>query len=292
MLSKNIETFLGCDANYEDARIVLYGAPFDSTTSYRPGTRFASRMMRAESYGLETYSPYQDLDLEDAAVFDGGDLELCFGDTQKALDDIHDFAADILKDNKLPLLIGGEHLVSLPAIQAVYEKYPDLCVIHFDAHTDLRDDYLGAKLSHASVIRRVWDFVGDGRIWQFGIRSGERAEFYWAKEHTHLQKFNFDGLENAVAQLKGKPVYLTIDLDVLDPSCFPGTGTPEAGGVTFMQLFNAMLSIIQGCQVVGCDLVELSPMLDASGASTATALKVLREMLLGLEKPFIKPVQI
>ena len=290
--SKNVETFLGCDANYEDARIVLYGAPFDSTTSYRPGTRFASRMMRAESYGLETYSPYQDLDLEDAAVFDGGDLELCFGDTQKALDDIHDFAADILKDNKLPLLIGGEHLVSLPAIQAVYEKYPDLCVIHFDAHTDLRDDYLGAKLSHASVIRRVWDFVGDGKIWQFGIRSGERAEFYWAKEHTHLQKFNFDGLENAVAQLKGKPVYLTIDLDVLDPSCFPGTGTPEAGGVTFMQLFNAMLSIIQGCQVVGCDLVELSPMLDASGASTATALKVLREMLLGLEKPFIKPVQI
>ena len=290
--SKNVETFLGCDANYEDARIVLYGAPFDSTTSYRPGTRFASRMMRAESYGLETYSPYQDLDLEDAAVFDGGDLELCFGDTQKALDDIHDFAADILKDNKLPLLIGGEHLVSLPAIQAVYEKYPDLCVIHFDAHTDLRDDYLGAKLSHASVIRRVWDFVGDGRIWQFGIRSGERAEFYWAKEHTHLQKFNFDGLENAVAQLKGKPVYLTIDLDVLDPSCFPGTGTPEAGGVTFMQLFNAMLSIIQGCHVVGCDLVELSPMLDASGASTATALKVLREMLLGLEKPFIKPVQI
>lgn len=292
MLNKNIETFLGCEANYEDARIVLYGAPFDSTTSYRPGTRFASRMMRAESYGLETYSPYQDLDLEDAAVFDGGDLELCFGDTQKALDDIHDFAADILKDNKLPLLIGGEHLVSLPAIQAVYEKYPDLCVIHFDAHTDLRDDYLGAKLSHASVIRRVWDFVGDGRIWQFGIRSGERAEFYWAKEHTHLQKFNFDGLENAVVQLKGKPVYLTIDLDVLDPSCFPGTGTPEAGGVTFMQLFNAMLSIIQGCQVVGCDLVELSPMLDASGASTATALKVLREMLLGLEKPFIKPVQI
>ena len=292
MLSKNVETFLGCDSSYEDARIVLYGAPFDSTTSYRPGTRFASRMMRAESYGLETYSSYQDVDLEDAAVFDGGDLELCFGDTQKALDDIHEFAADILKDKKLPLLIGGEHLVSLPVIKAVYEQYPELCVIHFDAHTDLRDDYLGAKLSHASVIRRVWDFVGDGRIWQFGIRSGERAEFYWAKEHTHLQKFTFAGLENAIAQLKGKPVYLTIDLDVLDPSCFPGTGTPEVGGVTFMELLKAMLSVIRGCNIVGCDLVELSPMLDASGASTATALKVLREMLLGLEKPFIKPVQI
>ena len=197
-----------------------------------------------------------------------------------------------MKDKKLPLLIGGEHLVSLPVIKAVYEQYPELCVIHFDAHTDLRDDYLGAKLSHASVIRRVWDFVGDGRIWQFGIRSGERAEFYWAKEHTHLQKFTFAGLENAIAQLKGKPVYLTIDLDVLDPSCFPGTGTPEAGGVTFMELLKAMLSVIRGCNIVGCDLVELSPMLDASGASTATALKVLREMSSGLEKPFIKPVQI
>ena len=292
MLKPNIETFLGCDKEFEDARIVIFGAPFDSTTSYRPGTRFASRTMRAESYGLETYSPYQDLDLEDTAVFDGGDLELCFGDTNMALDDITAYTQQILDSGKLPLMIGGEHLVSLPVIKAVYEQYPELCVIHFDAHTDLRDDYLGAKLSHASVIRRVWDFVGDGRIWQFGIRSGERAEFYWAKEHTHLQKFTFAGLENAIAQLKGKPVYLTIDLDVLDPSCFPGTGTPEAGGVTFMELLKAMLSVIRGCNIVGCDLVELSPMLDASGASTATALKVLREMLLGLEKPFIKPVQI
>ena len=290
MWNRNVETFLGCDDAYEDAHIVLFGAPFDSTTSYRPGTRFAARTMRAESYGLETYSPYQDLDLEDARVFDGGDLELPFGDTARALGMIRDFAAEVLADGKLPLLIGGEHLVSLPAIEAAAEKYPDLAVIHFDAHTDLRDEYLGNRLSHATVIRRVWDILGDGRIHQFGIRSGERAEWQWARAgHTNLRPFTFAGLSDAVAAVKGRPVYLTIDLDVLDPSVFPGTGTPEAGGVTFIELMKAALSVIHGCRIVACDMVELSPPLDASGASTATALKLLREMLLAFEEDFIRP---
>lgn len=290
MWNRNIETFLGCDAAYEAGHIVLFGAPFDSTTSYRPGTRFASRTMRAESYGLETYSPYQDLDLEDARVFDGGDLELPFGDTAHALGMIRDFTTEVLTDGKLPFLIGGEHLVSLPAIEAAAEKYPDLAVIHFDAHMDLRDEYLGNRLSHATVIRRVWDILGDGRIHQFGIRSGERAEWQWARAgHTNLHPFTFTGLSDAVAAVQGRPVYLTIDLDVLDPSVFPGTGTPEAGGVTFIELMKAALSVIHGCRIVACDMVELSPPLDASGASTATALKLLREMLLAFEEDFIRP---
>lgn len=290
MWNRNIETFLGCDAAYEAGHIVLFGAPFDSTTSYRPGTRFASRTMRAESYGLETYSPYQDLDLEDARVFDGGDLELPFGDTARALGMIRDFTTEVLTDGKLPFLIGGEHLVSLPAIEAAAEKYSDLAVIHFDAHTDLRDEYLGNRLSHATVIRRVWDILGDGRIHQFGIRSGERAEWEWARAgHTNLRPFTFAGLSDAVAAVKGRPVYLTIDLDVLDPSVFPGTGTPEAGGVNFIELMKAALSVIHGCRIVACDMVELSPPLDASGASTATALKLLREMLLAFEEDFIRP---
>lgn len=286
-MNRNVECFLGCDNTYEESRIVLYGAPFDSTTSYRPGTRFASRVMRAESYGLETYSPYQDLDLEDAAIFDGGDLELCFGDTAKALEKIKGFAKKILSEGKVPFLIGGEHLVSLPAIEASAEKYPELCLIHFDAHTDLREDYLGARLSHATVIRRAWDTLGDGRIYQYGVRSGERAEFLWAKEHTHLHKFDFAGLEESIGNLREKPVYFTIDLDVMDPSCFPGTGTPEAGGVTFLELLDAALKVVKGCNVVACDMVELSPPYDASGASTAVALKLLREMLLGLEHKII-----
>lgn len=288
----NSNTFLGCDSNYRDARIVLFGAPFDGTTSYRPGTRFASRIMRAESYGLETYSPYQNLDLSETEVFDGGDLELSYGDTEKALKTIREATEQILLDHKLPFLIGGEHLVSLPVVQALSKKYSDLQVIHFDAHADLRDDYLGAKLSHATVLRRIWDEIGDGRIWQFGIRSGEREEFAWAKEHTRLHKFNFGGLEETIMAVAGKPVYLTVDLDVLDPSCFLGTGTPEAGGVTFTELLGAVQMVIAGCQMVGCDMVELSPPLDQSGASTTTALKLLREMLLALEVPFIRLIQV
>ena len=283
MLNPNIETFIGCDCAYEDAKIVLYGAPFDSTTSYRPGARFGSAAIRHESYGLETYSPYQDKDLEDKKIFDSGDIELCFGDTAAALSAIEERAGEILKDNKLPFLLGGEHLVTLGAFRAIVNKYPDVHVIHFDAHADLRDDYLGAKLSHACVIRRCHDLIGDGRIYQFGIRSGERSEFYWAKEgHTILHPFDFEGLEQALDKLQQRPVYFTVDLDVLDPSAFSGTGTPEAGGVSFPALLNAIIKVCRGANVVGCDVNELAPSLDISGASTALACKIVREFLLAL----------
>ena len=283
MLQKNIETFIGCDCAYEEAKIVLFGAPFDSTTSFRPGARFGSAAMRHESFGLETYSPYQDKDLTDYSVFDSGDLELCFGSAESALADIEKRSATILADGKLPLLIGGEHLVTLGSVRAVLEKYPDLHIIHFDAHADLRDDYLGANLSHACVIRRCHDLIGDGRIHQFCIRSGERDEFAFAKEHTDMHPFDFNGLDRLVDNLKasGVPVYFTIDLDCLDPSAFPGTGTPEAGGVTFMQLLGAMRKVCEA-NIVAADVNELAPMLDPTGVSTATACKVLRELLLAL----------
>lgn len=282
-MERNIETFIGCDASFEDASIVLFGAPFDSTTSYRPGTRFGSSAIRHESFGLETYSPYQDKDLTDYAVFDSGDLELSFGVTDLALKDIKDRAEEILDAGKLPFMVGGEHLVTLPAFEAALEKYPDIHVIHFDAHTDLREEYLGAKLSHACVMKRCYDLIGDGRIHQFCIRSGEREEFLFAKEHTDLHKFDFNGLKECVEGLKEKnvPIYFTIDLDCLDPSAFPGTGTPEAGGVSFKELLEAIISV-SDLNVVAADVNELSPMLDQSGASTALACKVVRELLLAL----------
>ncbi len=283
MLNKNVETFIGCDADYEDAQLVIFGAPFDSTTSYRPGTRYGSSAIRHESFGLETYSPYQDEDLTDYKVFDSGDLELCFGSSEAALSDIEERADIILNDGKLPLLIGGEHLVTLGAFKAALKKYPDLHVIHFDAHTDLRDDYLGAKLSHACVIRRCHDLIGNGRIHQFCIRSGEREEFRFAAEHTDLHKFNFDGLPETMKAIGDAPIYFTIDLDCLDPSCFPGTGTPEAGGVTFTELLNAIENVCK-CNVVAADVNELSPALDISGASTALACKVVRELMLAILK--------
>ena len=228
MLQPNIEAFIGCDSEYDQARIVLYGAPFDSTTSFRPGARFGPSAMRHESFGLETYSPYQDADLTDCAVFDSGDMELCFGSAEAALQDIEARAAEILTDGKFPLLLGGEHLVTLGAVRAVVQKYPNLHMIHFDAHADLRDDYLGAKLSHACVLRRCHDLLGDGRIHQFCIRSGDREEFRFARTHTDLHPFGFDGLEACVSSLRaqGVPIYFTIDLDCLNPSAFTGTGTP------------------------------------------------------------------
>ena len=189
----NIENFIGCDSSYRAASIVLYGAPYDSTTSYRPGARFGPAAIRHESYGLETYSPYQNADLTDFDVFDSGDLELCFGSSESALADIEARAAEILRDGKFPLLLGGEHLVTLGAVRAAVKKYPDLHIVHFDAHADLRDDYLGATLSHACVLRRCHELVGDGRIHQFCIRSGDRAEFEFAAQHTEMHKFDFGG---------------------------------------------------------------------------------------------------
>ena len=282
-MNRNIETFIGCDGDYDYAQIVLFGAPFDSTTSFRPGARFGSAAIRHESFGLETYSPYQDKDLTEIKVFDCGDLELCFGSAEAALKDIEEKAGEILLDGKTPFLIGGEHLVTLGAVRAVAERYPDLHIIHFDAHADLRDDYLGTQLSHACVMRRCHELTGDGKIHQFCIRSGEKAEFAFAKAHTDMHKFSFEGLKELTETLMREhtPVYLTVDLDCLDPALFCGTGTPEAGGVSFTELLDAILTVGR-CNIVGADVNELAPMLDASGASTAAACKIVREMLLAI----------
>lgn len=282
-MNKNVETFIGCDSGYNESKIVLWGAPFDSTTSFRPGARFGSAAIRHESFGIETYSPYQDKDLTDIKVFDCGDLELCFGSSESALNDIEEQTEKILNDGKLPIMIGGEHLVTYGAVKAVFKKYPELRIIHFDAHADLRDDYLGVKLSHACVLRRCHGLVGDGKIHQFCIRSGERDEFKFAASHTDMHKFNFDGLKEVCEELSknNTPVYFTIDLDCLDLSVFCGTGTPEAGGVNFAQLLDAILTVSK-TNIVGADVNELAPMLDASGASTAVACKVLRELILSI----------
>lgn len=282
MLNKNIQTFIACDAEYEDSKIVLFGAGYDGTTSFRPGTRFAPAAIRSESFGIETYSPYQNKDMLDYSYFDSGDLELPFGSATRTVADIAMRSDAILTDGKVPFMIGGEHLVTLGSVMAVKEKFDDLYIVHFDAHADLRDDYLGQPLSHACVLRRCWELVGDDHIFQFGIRSGDREEFFFADEHTEMHKFSFEGLEETVEKLKGKNVYFTLDLDVLDPSIFPGTGTPEAGGVTFDELRKAVTLVCSKLNIVGCDVNELSPVYDQSGVSTAVACKIIREMLVAM----------
>lgn len=274
--------FIACDGEYENSDIVIFGAPFDSTTSYRPGTRFGPAAMRRESYGIETYSPRQDKDMTDYCYFDAGDIELPMGSSELALAQIEDMAGEILRDGKIPFMLGGEHLVTLGAVRAVHEKYNDLYIIQFDAHADLRDDYLGVKNSHACVMRRCYDLVGEKHIYQHGIRSGERMEFAFAKKHTVMSPFDLSGVDNTVQALRGKNVYLTIDMDVLDPSEFPGTGTPEAGGARYNELLAALEKITSQLNIVALDMNELSPTYDPSGISTALCCKLLRELLLML----------
>ena len=278
-------SFQSCKAEYDESKVVLFSVPLDNTTSYRPGTRFAGNAIRVESIGIEWYSPYKDMNLRDFKTVDIGDLDLPMGLVEESLDIVYDTTKQILKDNKLPMMIGGEHLVTYPVVRALKEKYPDLHIIHLDAHTDLRDSFLGRELSHATVLKRCYDILGDGRIYQFGIRSGDKHEFDFAKEgHVFMRKFDFVGLEDVIEKIKDKPVYITIDLDVLDPSIFPGTGTPEPGGVTFKDLLDATIKFEKLNNVVGADLVELAPMLDSSNVSTVVAAKALREMILLLHK--------
>lgn len=283
MVNNNSYNFIGFDSSYEDSNIIVFGVPYDGTVSFRPGTRFGPQAIRIDSDGLETYSPYQNKDILDMKICDIGDIEIPFGNTNKVLSEIELHTKKIISDNKKTLMIGGEHLVSYPVIKAYAEKYDDLHIIHFDAHADLREHYMGEKFSHATVIRRSFDHLRNGKVWQFGIRSGTKEEFAWANENVHINKFDFTGLEEAISIIGNNPVYITIDLDVLDPSIFAGTGTPEAGGVTFKELMDAIIKL-SDLNIVGCDIVELAPHYDVSGVSTAVACKVLREVVITMDK--------
>ncbi|MBC7196562.1 MAG: agmatinase [Deferribacterales bacterium] len=270
--------FIGCNKELKEAEIALIGLPYDGTSSYRPGSRFAPNAIREASYGLETYSPVFDADLEEnISVCDTGDIELPFGDVKRTLSMIYKKTKS-LSDKKV-FAIGGEHLVTLPVFQALYDKFPELYVIHFDAHADLRDDYLGDTLSHATVIRRISDITGFGKIFQYGIRSGTKEEYQLIKKHNTLNR-PIDDIKKIIGNA---PVYLTVDLDVLDPSIFPGTGTPEPGGYTYIQLLEKIRNL-HDMNIIGCDVVELSPHYDQSGVSTIVAAKIIRELFFILGK--------
>ena len=277
---RNLQVFQSCDKEYKDSSVVIFSSPMDATCSFRPGTRFAGPAIRQDSIGMEWYSPYFNMDLKDYGTCDIGDLDLPMGDVEKDLKEISRVTSLILKDGKKTMMIGGEHLVTLGTIREYVIKYKDLNIIHFDAHTDLREEFLGRELSHATVLRKCYDLLEGGTIYQFGIRSGDRSEFEGAKTHIHQHLFDTEGLDEAIEALKDKPVYITIDLDVLDPSVFPGTGAPEAGGITFKELEAAILKMRKLNNIVGADMVELSPDYDTSHVSTQVACKVLRELVL------------
>lgn len=276
--------FIKSHPNYEESKAVLYGMPMDWTVSFRPGSRFGPARIREVSVGLEEYSPYLDRELEEVKFFDAGDIPLPFGNAQKSLDEIEKFVKKVLADGKIPIGMGGEHLVSWPVMKAVYEKYPDLAILHFDAHTDLRTDYEGEPLSHATPIRKIAELIGPHNVYSFGIRSGLKEEFEWAKENgMYIAKFEvLEPLKEVLPTLKGRNVYITTDIDVLDPAFAPGTGTVDCGGITSKELLASIHEIARSeVNVVGFDLVEVAPVYDHSEMTTNTASKLLREMILG-----------
>ena len=267
--------WMGQNPDYNTSDIVMIGLPFDGTVSYRSGSRFAPEQIRLASWGLEEYSPRFDKELAECNFHDVGDLEFPLGNTKATLDMIKENVEQIYKDGKRVLGIGGEHLVTYPEIEAVYKTYgDDLAIIHFDAHTDLREQYLGEKLSHSAVIRRITEFVNPRNIKQIGIRSGMKEEWEFMKENNTLVR-EYSGLDS----LRDKKVFITVDLDVLDPSVMSGTGTPESGGMTFNELMG-WFEYIKDFDIAGADVVELSPDYDTSGCSTAVATKVIRELLM------------
>jgi agmatinase len=278
--------FIGAQQNYEEAQVVIYGMPMDFTVSFRPGSRFGPGRIREVSLGLEEYSPYVDRHLEEVNYYDAGDIPLPFGNPARSLDMIAEFVRGVLADGKFPLGLGGEHLVSWPIIQEMYKKHPDLVLFHFDAHTDLRDQYEGEPLSHSTPIKKACELIGGKNVYSFGIRSGMKEEFEWAKDNMNLFKFDvLEPLKKVLPTIGNRPVYLTIDIDVLDPSAAPGTGTAEAGGITSKELLASIHAIGEaGINVVGCDLVEVAPVYDPTEQTQIVASKIVREMLLTFVK--------
>lgn len=278
--------FIRSHQNYEESQAVIYGMPMDWTVSFRPGSRFGPARIREVSVGLEEYSPYLDRLLEEVKYFDAGDIPLPFGNVEGSIDAIRSFVSKVLADNKMPIGLGGEHLVTWPVIQAMYEKYKDLVIFHFDAHTDLRDSYEGYPYSHSTPIKKACDLMGGKNVYSFGIRSGLKEEFEWAKENMHLYKFDvLEPVKKVLPTIGNRPIYLTIDIDVLDPSAAPGTGTTEAGGITSRELLDTIHFMAQnGANVVGCDLVEVAPIYDNSEMTQIVASKMVRELILGFVK--------
>ena len=279
--------FIKSHPNFEESQVVLYGMPMDWTVSYRPGSRFGPARIREVSIGLEEYSFYLDRELEEVKYFDAGDIPLPFGNAQRSLDIIEEFVDQILEAGKFPLGMGGEHLVSWPVMKAMYKKYPDLAIIHFDAHTDLREEYEGEPLSHSTPIRKIAEHIGPKNVYSFGMRSGMKEELQWAKENgMHISKFEvLEPLKEILPTLAGRPVYVTIDIDVLDPAHAPGTGTVDAGGITSKELLASIHAIARSeVNVVGGDLVEVAPIYDPSEQTANTASKLIREMILGWVK--------
>lgn len=270
--------FLGsCEPEVAD--IALFGVCWDGTSSFKAGSRFAGFAVREASFGMEEFSFYQQQSLLDIKFADYGDLFLPPGQKERVMADIASAVQEIRAKGQFPIAFGGEHLVALPLILAAHAEHPDLALIHFDAHADLRPDLWGDPLTHATIIGRAADRIGYENIFQFGIRSGSIEEWQLAQRHKTIHPFTLEAIDEVLANLGDRPIYITLDMDVLDPSLYPGTGTPEPGGIGW-ELLIAGLKRFRGRRLVGMDCLELAPHYDSTGVSAMTMAKTLREMIM------------
>jgi agmatinase len=268
------QRYLAANSTVDEADVVLIGVPFDGTACFRPGARFGPQGIRFWSDVLETYSRTFDADLEDLKLADAGDLHILSADWKGSSVKIHRAVKEFLQQGAVPILMGGEHLITLPAVQASAGLFPGLVVLHMDAHMDLRDNYEGLQLSHATVMRRVMENVGPDSLLQYGIRSGTREEWALSEEQGTL----LGDLKTLPDVVGDRPVYLSVDLDILDPSVMPETGAPEPGGISFPQLHEAIVAC-RGLNVIAGDVVEYCPLPGGGGPSGAVAAKVVRELI-------------
>ena len=279
--------FMSAQRGIDQCRVSLLGVPYDGTCCFRPGARFGPSAVREDSYGIETYCPQLNLDLEDINFTDIGSLDVPLGDAKLTLDYIRNATDILLKENLKPLIIGGEHSITSGVIKSLITNYPDLIMLQLDAHADLRDEWLGSKFSHACTMKRCLEILPSKKIFQIGIRSGTKSEFLEMNNSKRLIQHtlgkNAKSLEEALKSFKGRPIYLTFDLDWFDPSIMPGTGTPEPGGY-FWGDFAAIIDVIKSHNLIGADVVELSPKLDNTGISSILAAKVIRSLIMLLDK--------
>jgi agmatinase len=269
--------FMGARRNPSGCRVALFGVPYDGTTSFRPGTRFGPAAIREVSTGLETYCPQLDRDLEDIAYADIGAVEIPYGDPEPVVNAVRHATSTVLAAGLKPLMLGGEHSISSGAVAALAEQHPDLVLVQLDAHADLRHEWLGTRHSHACAMRRCLEVLPSQQLMQIAIRSGTCDEFKELRRSGRL--ISIQDIPERINALRGRPIYLTVDLDWFDPAVMPGTGTPEPGGFVWND-FAAVINELNHHRLIGADVVELAPQLDPSGISSVLAAKVTRSLLL------------
>ncbi len=287
LFDKEGSNFMGSRDINDNCSIGIFGVNYDGTTSYKPGTRFGPHAIRNVSQSLETYCPLLKKDLNEIKYFDAGSLKVNINCTQSVIKTVKLATESFIKSNLKPLVLGGEHSITIGIIEALIQKYPNLILIQLDAHADLRESYQDNKFSHACTIKRCIEILPTEKVFQVGIRSGTKEEFKIMNNNNQLINLKAgeskSKLKKALDPYKEYPIYLTIDLDWFDPSLLSGTGTPEPGGF-FWDDFEEIIQILKSFQLVGGDIVELSPDIDNSGVSSIVAAKATRTLIMTLDK--------